>query len=64
VHNLRSSVNMYAAVPCNLHPALESWVVHYPEAFSFVNFTYFEKMLETCGSTSFPDFETNGMSFF
>jgi len=55
---------MYAAVPCNLHPALESWVVHYPEAFSFVNFTYFEKMLETCGSTSFPDFETNGMSFF
>jgi len=26
-----------------MSPAQESWVVHYPDAFSFVNFTYLEK---------------------
>ena len=54
-HQLNYLVNQFPEVA--FFPAQESWVVHNPEAFSFVNFTILKTMLETCAFMTVPDFQ-------
>ena len=40
-----------------INPAQESWVGPSPEAFSYVNFRYKKRTLETCASMTSLDFQ-------